>query len=233
MNGGPVADMMGAYFVATLGWPLLAFGAVGAVVLAWRRRWAELALLAGPVLLFVGYFSTKTVFFERNLSHVLPLFLILGAVGVVAVAEWGAQMLRVPIWPIAMLVVAILAVQPGRVTMPLVTMAFSGEGTKQRIAYDDLLRRQHPAAIWRETLLVNDGPLNELADHFKVRREAVLLRVTDFHDEWTNYCLRLLSDRFEVKSVGEFAGSFAAQPTSTLLTYHSAQERYYLVKGMR
>ena len=37
LNGGRVADMVGAYYVATLGWPLLACGAVGVGVRAGMR----------------------------------------------------------------------------------------------------------------------------------------------------------------------------------------------------
>lgn len=233
MNGAAVADMMGAYFAATLGWPVLVGGAVGVGVLAWRRRWVELVLLAGPVVVFAGYFATKGVFFERNLSHVLPLFLILVAVGAMAVTEWVASKASAPAWAVGGLVFALLAAQPARVTWPLVVTEFSGEGAKQLAVFEETLRARHPGAAWKTTVLLNDGPFVELAEQLKAGRGPVLWRVTDYNDEWTAYCLTQFSARFAAKPVGEFAGVFSRQPTSTLLTYHRARERYFLVTGVR
>lgn len=87
LDGRPVVDMLAAYYVGTLGWAVIGCGTIGVGVLAWRRRWGEWVVLVGPVVLFAGYFSTRGVFFERNLSHVLPLFLILAAVGAAVLVE--------------------------------------------------------------------------------------------------------------------------------------------------
>ena len=50
-----------------------------------QRRFAQLTLLLGPILLFGGYFATRSVFFERNLSHLVPLVSVLAATG----AHWA------------------------------------------------------------------------------------------------------------------------------------------------
>src|SRR5262249_50839689 len=49
-----VADLLGRYFVAMLGVPVLIAAVCGAVALAARRQWAGLVLLAVPVGLFAG-----------------------------------------------------------------------------------------------------------------------------------------------------------------------------------
>src|SRR5690606_9285883 len=81
-------DMMGAYFAATLGWPALLAGVAGMALLLCRRAWALFAVIALPVLLFAGYFAARTVLFERNLSHVVPLFLVCAGVAVAAAHRW-------------------------------------------------------------------------------------------------------------------------------------------------
>jgi cobalamin biosynthesis protein CobD/CbiB len=66
LKGGPVADLLVDFFRATLGWPLLAAAALGGCRLARRRQWVELALMAGPVLIFAGYFAMQSVFLNAT-----------------------------------------------------------------------------------------------------------------------------------------------------------------------
>ncbi|MCX6950995.1 MAG: glycosyltransferase family 39 protein [Verrucomicrobia bacterium] len=231
MNGGPVADMIGAYAVATIGWPALGCGAVGVGALAWRRRWAELILIAGPVTLFVGYFATKAVFFERNLSHVLPLFLILVAVGAVALAEWATRGVKLPVAVGVGAILALLVVRPLGGTLPLVQAEFSQARSRRHEVFEAELRARHPGTTWKHTHLLTAGPLDELEAGFKAGGGPVLMRLSDYHDEWTAYHLPLLAARFEVRAVTEAPGSFPDMPVCTLLTYHGPLERYYLVTG--
>lgn len=236
INGGRVAGMVGAYYVASLGWPLLACGAVGVGVLAGRRRWAELALVVGPVVLFAGYFATRTVFFERNLSHVLPLFLVLAAMGAAATVEAIGRRVRAPGWARAVAAPAVFAVcaAPGlRLTAPLLAEEFSGAGSDRHMAFEAALKQRYPGGEWKEVSLLNDGPLIELAVRLQADRRPVLLRITDFNDEWNAYNLSLFAARFDAKLVADYPGNFARVPVCTLHTYHSPHDRYYWVTGLR
>lgn len=233
IDGGRVADMLGGYYVATLGWPLLVCAAVGGIVLAGRRRWAELALLGGPVALFAGYFATRSVFFERNLSHVLPLFLVLAAVGAVAGAEWLARGRRGWQGVVTAAILTACAMPGWRVTWPLVTEEFSGAGSNRHMAFEAALKAKHPGGEWKEVSLLNDGPLIELAARLKADRKPVLLRITDFNDEWNAYNHKAFVDRFEAKLVADYPGNFVRVPVCTLHTYHSPHDRYYWVTGVR
>lgn len=236
MDGRAVADMLGAYFAATLGWPVIVGGAVGVGELAWRRRWAELALIAGPVAIFAGYFATKGVFFERNLSHVVPLFLVLAALGAFSAAQWGARRLGGPAWTgwvAGGVLLVVFAVRPLQVTVPLVFEEFSGERNRRQEVFEADLRAHHAGAAWKTTNLVNSGPLDELEAGFKAGGGPVLLRVADYCDDWTAFHLPLLLARFELQTQGESPGSFGHLPVSTLQTYHGAWERYFLVTGMK
>ena len=234
MNGGPVGDMLAAYFVATLGWPVVIAMAWGAGVLAWRRQWAELVLLAGPVVLFAGYFATRGVFFERNLSHVVPLALVLSALGFVAVVERvgrGRPMITGLV--AGGLVIAGAAPMLLRVTWPLVQIEFSGVGARRHEAFERELKAKHANAEFKDVQLLNDGPLAELDQRWRAGKGPVLLRVADYHDEWTAYNLGQMKVRFEVQDVVDVRGTFPGVPTCTLLTYHSPRHRYFLVTGVR
>lgn len=230
LAGGPVADMMGRYFAATLGWPVLLAGAVGIGVLGARRQWTELLLLAGPVVVFVGYFATRSVFFERNVSHVLPLFLLLSAGGIVWAVERIASRWRTRV---ALAVFALVAVTPARISTALVAKEFSGKGAGPHEAHEEALRARHPHAEWKTELLLIDEPLPRLAAHFQGGGRAVLMRVTDFHDEWTAATLAKLHARFHATQVADYPGTFPGLPVCTLLTYHSPTDRYLLITGLR
>ncbi len=232
IDGRPVADMMAGFFIATLGWPVIAGGMVGTVALAWRRRWAELALLAGPVVVFASYFATKGVFFERNLSHVLPLGLILAALGVAAIIEPIVARGRVVAPVLFAGLVALLVVRPAVLTGRLVGLEFSGRASKQRLVFEAALRAQYPA-IWLQSELLVSSQLEPIAAHFRSSKAPLLLGAVDYGDEWSASGLRELASRGDVRLVGEQLGSFATVPTSTLVVYHSWRNHYFLVTNWR
>lgn len=232
-QGGMVADMLGSFFRATLGWPLLAAATLGAVRLAGRRQWAELALLAGPVAIFAIYFSTQRVFFERNLSHVLPLLFILAAFGVEEFANrLGGRAGRGSVAWMAALIV-LVAVRPAQLTGALVWTEFSGRGAERVGTFDGVVLAQHPGAVLVAKEMLVAPNLDSVAEYFRSTNAPLLLRVCDYRDEWTAACLTQLSAQFDAKLVAENLGSFPGVPTSTLVVYHSWTDRYYLITGPR
>jgi hypothetical protein len=233
LHGGPVYDMMGQYFVATLGWPLVICAMFGLYRGVREKRWLELLIVSGPWLLFFGYFSTKSVFFERNVSHVLPFLFIVATQGAFEVARWLSAWTQLRVGLLAAVVIAIVAIQPTRVTTALVTMEYLGRGAKAQQRYEATLQREYPSAEWWREALMTEEPLGRLAERMRKSQQPVLLRVTDYRDEWTAFTTQLLLDRFVVDSVGVYRGTFPNVPTSTLLTYHSACDWYYLVRGVK
>ena len=236
ISRAPVADMIGGYYTATLGWPLILSAFFGAGVLVRRGRWVELTMVAGPVMIFAGYFSTKAVFFERNLSHVLPLFLVLAAVGAAGLVEAIGARVRAPGWAVAVaaaVVFTVCAVPGLRLTAPLLAEEFSGAGSDRHKAFEAALKKRYPGGEWAEVSLLNDGPLIELAARLKADRRPVLLRITDFNDEWNAYNLKTFTARFDAKLLADYPGNFAPVPVCTLHTYHSPHDRYYWVTGLR
>jgi hypothetical protein len=79
-------SLTAAYFWQTTG-SLPAFSLAGAVLLAKARRFAVLAATAGPVVFYLAYFASQRTFFERNLSHVVPLMAILAALALTTVGQ--------------------------------------------------------------------------------------------------------------------------------------------------
>ena len=233
VDGGPVAGMLGGYFLATLGVPALAAGGVGARWLLVRRRWAEAMLLAGPVGLFAGYFCTRSVFFERNLSHVVPLFCVLAGVGVVVTAgglaaRWGGQILAVTV-----LVCALVILRPAELSGRLVFADFSGRNAANHEVLEAGIRAAHPEKAWWIEAILNGEPLDRLVAHFEKGGAPVVLRVIDYHDEWSARYGAMLPARLKVELIAEFPSTFADVPNCTLHTYNSWTDRYYLVRGVQ
>jgi len=231
-DGGPAAGLLARYFFSTLGWPTLACFAFGLFALVRRRQWPALALLVGPVVLFVGYFCTRTVFFERNLSHVVPLFLLVAAAGMVEVARVVSTRAR---WQAATLVLIAGAatVRPLWLVARLDGRAFSGDEGPRAAAFDDAIRARFPAAQWRTDILLTPAPLVDLATHFHASMAPVLLRADDFHDDWTSHYVAELEKQFVVQLVAVDPGLFPDVPTCTLLTYQSTPHVYFLISGSR
>ncbi len=233
LDGGRVADLLGAYYIATIGWVGVLGGIFGIVMLARKRRWAVLVLLAGPVALFAGYFATRGVFFERNLSHVLPLFLILAAIGVMEAVGWVSRRVRGGRIAWVGLGVLLLTLPALRYTWPLVTVEYSGVGLARHAAFETELRNGHPGAEWRELVLLSEDSLLTLAADLTAGGRTLLVRVTDYGDEWTAFNLGLFDARFETKVVADTPSTFQGLPVCTLHTYNSPRSRYYLVTGLR
>ena len=233
LSGGPVVDMQARYFGATLGLPLLSSFMLGVIVLTRGRRWTELALLVGPVASFFGLFATQSVFYERNLSHVLPLLLVVAALGATDLAAWLARASGVPQAMIAALLAVLLAARSVTLTASLLATALSGRGSERRAQLEAELRARHPGVAWWEVRFMTPAALDEVAAHFRTGHAPLLVRVADYRDEPSARYLRLFTERFDARVVGNDEGAFPDIPTSTLLTYHSPHESYFLVLGPR
>lgn len=219
------------YYISTLGGLGLVAGLGGGVVLWWQRRRRECVALVGPVVLFAGYFCTRSVFFERNLSHLLPLWCVLAALGLAAGASWIERRCGVrAAWCLAALL-ALALVRPTDISLRLIK-EFSGEPAKDRATQMEKLRLAHPSLAWRETDLLSSLPLEELRQHFKDAGGALLVRVIDYHDEWSTYHGPLLQAQFEAKLLATSPGAFADVESCTLHTYGSWTDRFYLITGV-
>ena len=74
--------------------------------------------------------------------------------------------------------------------------------------------------------------MDELRQHFNEAGGALLLRVIDYHDEWSAYHGSLLQAQFEAKLLATAPSVFADVGSCTLHTYGSWTDRFYLVTGV-
>ena len=230
LGGGMVAELLLRYYLSTLGWLLVLSSLCGAVCW-WRgRRWMELAVFAGPLVLFIGYFCTRSVFFERNLSHVLPLFAVLAAVGLKAVGQWISRRSGLPtVWGLAALL-GLALWRPTDITIRLLK-EFSGVTAVGRAMIMEDLRKTHLGLAWREIDLLNLGPLIDLKKYFEGAGGPLLIRVIDYHDEWSAFYGPMLQAQFDAQLLVTMPSAFADVSGCTLHTYSSWTDRFYLVRG--
>lgn len=232
-DGRWVADLLGGYYAGTLGWFLIAMALVGGVAMYRQRRRAELLLLAGPVAIFGAYFATRSVFFERNLSHVVPLFLILAAVGVGAVANGIDRRVGGARWWWVGVAWVALVVPSVRLTWPLVTDVFSGRDAQRREAVEATVRAGCAGCPWKELGLFPEQTFAEITAHFAAGGAPLVLKVNDYGDAWSAANLRLIATRLEAAPVAEFPSPFGGLPVCTLQVYSGPHTRYYRLTGVR
>lgn len=232
-GGGQVMALLAAYFGQTLGFVVLGLAATGAVVAAWRREVGVLVSVALPVLAMAGYFASQRVFFERNLSHVVPLVFVLGGGGIAAVGTLLAARLRRPAMRgLSLGVLGALALAPGaRMSWTLVVTDLGGAAARRQAEFEVRLRAGHPelAGPFETDLLA--GPMVDAVEaRLPDGGGPLLVVVHDYHDAFTRDHLRLLAERCAVRELGVLPSLYGDLPVCTLLTYHNRTLRYLEVR---
>lgn len=225
----PVGDLLLRYFGAMLGWSTLLAMLAGTAALLYQRRWSAALLLAGPVALFAGYFATRTIFFERNLSHVVPLVAILAAIGAVEFARLVGRGRRGVTVAAGLALASLLLTRPARVTKVLVGDELSGRTTDAIVEFEKTLAAAQAKTTWLSTELLVESQLDQLRTHLDQEAGPLLVRVLDFNDEWTAAQLPRLNEKYSARKLGEWPTPFANFPVCTLLTYHRPHAHYYAV----
>jgi hypothetical protein len=129
--GGPVLDYVLRYLWATTGWALACLFLVGLAAAAFGKRWSTLLGLFAPVLSLVAFMGTQHAFFERNLSHAMPLYLMGAGLGLLALVT-ALRLKRGALACVAALAVA-AAIVPAELSGRLVVDGFSGRFERDRV----------------------------------------------------------------------------------------------------
>lgn len=198
--------------------------AAGIMVLL-RRRQALLSLiLAGPVVFYVAFFGQQRVFFERNLSHVIPMAAMLAGVALVAIINvLPPRPWRPAIFALALLVVV---AQPALVSKTLVFQAMRTSTDHRAANYGNTLSQQQRAPLVAAAELLVGGHVDQLVNWANQSRGDILVATRDYHDVYTKRNLAELQKRVKATVVGEFPSLFPGFSTSTLVVYHSPSFRY-------
>ena len=127
---------------------------------------------------------------------------------------------------------ALLLTRSVTLTGRLLGQEFSGVAGARHDDFERDLRARYPEAEWSE-LRLDGPPVEKFTDYFRTSSRAVLLRVSDYGDEWSSAKLSQLTTRLTAKVVGDFPATFPEVPVCTLTTYFRPHDRYCLVTGGR
>ena len=191
---------IGGYFVQLYG-PVLLAALAAPFLLAGRARVLAIAAIVFATLVFV-YFVGKSVFFERNFSHVLIPILLAAAL---AVAGLRPLAWRLAAAAILALYMGYWSVQIARATHDRDAIArfeaANGLAPSERLPFDASVDRKEPARC--DTI--------SLIDH---------------NDRWTADFLALLDAQGFVP-IARYRGRFSPLVTSTLHTYLDSDVHYF------
>lgn len=192
-------------FFAELYWPWFLLIGAG-IILGDRRERTAIVCLAAPFLLLVVYFSTKTVFFERNFAHAMPLLFVASALSFQILARRIAK-------PLAGLALTIL-VLPALFWSMQIAQAGHHEGdVRDAFVQANGLEEFQMRPTGETLLLVPPPACGDLAvtqvDHVRTRRYEAMLLSAGF------------------KPVATYRGPFDTLATSTLQSYLGYSMGFY------
>lgn len=206
---------VGHYFGATTGALLLALSLAGAIWAGAAQNFRALAIYV-LALLFAIRFATYPAFFERNLSHLIPVFLIFAAYGLVrlgAVAPARKAWVR-PVTLAAILAVAMIPAV--RTTTLLLAEEFSGDARREL----NRLRAEMVSTHSLEaTVIGGEQDYAALNDESFPRCTSWLLEVVHFHSARSDASLLRVAAQTGFREVGRYVSKFMYVPTASLHTY--------------
>jgi hypothetical protein len=223
INSANSFRLLTTYFWQTLGPVFCVLCAAGMVVLVRRRKYFYLAVIAGPLLCYFVLFGIQGSFFERNLSHVVPLAAILTSVGLVAICKAvprGGRLFA------SVALILLLLSWPAQISAKLVFVAMANSWEGRTRDYERSLMKTQglPVALTRY-LATRDDVQSVVESAFRSEHD-ILVRIPDFHDDFTRKFLPKLETFASGHEVGYFPSLFPNFSVNTILVYHTPTVRY-------
>jgi len=219
------------YFFPTMGCALFLLSAVAAIILL-RERKFRLFFAFLSFLLFFLWFASYRTFFERNFSHILPLFIILAAYGLTWLMEMLAKarnaVVRQGKWVLAAVVFALLAVPPALTSAKLRFFELPGQYKKRVEAMRRDMEDSNGAVLVRMDWTIN---LDSADSQFAGDCEARLLELLYAGDKYLPPVIEQFKRQNGYREVGVFESPYAGVSPSTLHTYFSPSRIYLLKEG--
>jgi Dolichyl-phosphate-mannose-protein mannosyltransferase len=211
------------YFWQTVGPLFCIFCLAGIVRLLKQRKYVHIAILALPVCFYLVFFSLERVFFERNLSHIVPVMAILCSFGLFWVADAFPQRLR-HAGALGLLVVVL--VRPAWVSGRLVFLAMRPVNQERVNRYEETLMAREQLTMDPPMSLLAPWEVDDLVGRARSSQRDFLVPVFDYNDGYTRKNLATLRQRLSFKEVGYLPSLFANFSTNTLIAYHSPSRHY-------
>jgi hypothetical protein len=230
----PVYDFLGRYLAETVGWGVALFFAAGLAHTIAARRWRLLATVYLPALSIAAFLGARVVFFERNFSHAMPLYLLGAGVGLCALAEAG----RVRRWlrPLFLVLAVAAALVPAELTGRMVFMGFSGRFERQREPQlANFLAALHlPAADMSHLVVAASDDDPWFQRRWEEGTEPYVVVWADVNPDFTRQCLQRLQARYRFEQRAELPGLFDdLRGPNTLRDYLCRTLRGFVFHGLR
>jgi hypothetical protein len=236
LGGGMVVTLVLEYFQSTQGTASLLLFVIAAVLSLVRKKEIEVVVLVVPVVFYVGLFSTRSVFFERNFSHVVPLFLCGMALGLTQFTDWLRGLASGPrlAIPTFLAILALCLFTPARLLVTFLGDDLSGDAELRKWTHQNEITKNNWGIRVISGLLLCDKPhLQGISGLIDEVGTPVILGISEFNDEFTPHYVASLAKVYDIEEVGRFVSPYTALPVCTFLTYHSCNRLYILVKGKR
>ncbi len=214
------------YFNATLGWSLLALGAVGIAALSMQKNIKVLSLTVIPLIFFFAYFASVPAFFDRSFCGLSAIFVILMSLGVVFVAQKTSAPLIVSI---ALMLAACW--KPIAIQYYLQTEHLRNHHNESRLAFQQQLKQQWSERYGKEFWIKNIDRKKLFAQKLPETlagnpRIYVAEDLNDYNSR--DYLENLRNNGFV--QIARFEGDFSNMPTNSLITVHQAARFFYFVR---
>ena len=225
----PLTDSFGTihrYYAQTSGWGLALLCGFGVVALASGRHWRGLVLLPAPVAAYYVFFGMQLSFFERNLTHVVPLYAILAAIGVAALFALAPQ----GNWR----TVAAACVMLGAVSMPLgwshmfVTKVLNPAAPQYQSQYEPKLLAAYPDLEFVREEMFYSREINNIRRNWLANPTGFLLCIWDFGDEVSRFNAHVAEGLFDMRRLADLPTPLDGLPGSTRFA-HTQSLHYFLV----
>jgi hypothetical protein len=215
--------LMALYFWQTLGAAFCILCVVGTVVLIVRGQYFQFAVMVLPVIFYVVFFSLQRTFFERNLSHVVPLMAILSGIGLVSASDAIRGRARASAFVLLLL---FMLLQPVQISAKLVFVAMRTTHEERTKDYEKGLLRTQELPVTATTSLLATSQVQRLAEMAIASQGDILVRIYDFNDAFTRKFLNDLKRCANARQVGYVPSLFPDFSVNTILTYHAPAFRY-------
>ncbi len=233
-SGGMVCDIVGRYLVGTAGWGVACFFAVGLVHAIARRHWRDLLCIYLPVVSLAAFMGVQRSFFERNLSHAVPLYLLGAGLGLAALA--GMEPLRRRFRVVFAAFAVAAAFGPAEITMRMVFEGFSGRFERRRVSeLAGILASLNPPISDGAHLLSAASDRDPWFDReWEDRPAPYVVLWQDVNPEITRQNLQRMHTRFDFEERAVLPGLFDDLPgPNTLRDYLGRTVRVLVFHGLR
>jgi hypothetical protein len=174
--------------------------------------------MASPVIFYLLFFSLQRTFFERNLSHVVPLMTILAGVGLVSMTNAIRNRVRAAAFLVLLL---LMLLRPAQISAKLVFVAMRTSYDERTKDYEKALLRSQGLPLAASSSLLAASQVQYLAEMAIASQGDTLVRIFDFNDPFTQKFLLDLKRCANARQVGYVPSLFPQFSVNTILTYHA------------